>query len=416
MIHYGYKLHDLHKAPLTAVLGEVYGARVTGALKVLDRGGTSVSFVFWFKRGFPCFSYSRDRFALLAEQLADGKRKLAESLLGRHYGSAKTSGQLAGQILLGESIVSFQELQEALLLQLSRRLLCCAAARDVTCQFDEGMDEFGTVPLSSPLLNPVEIAARAAALCPLDRLRAQVLDRASHTHVRLAADRRIPPQVRAHLAGPYLDSLTQPCELTGAMEVPSRLRTLGFLFSFGFLENLTLRKPELRPAPTDTPVRDFGPAAEGNALGRMLSLVRQGATHYELLGVAPAAERERIKQRYRSLAFQIHPDRVHGEASSASREIFAHLVEAYHALSKERLRVQYDRELVLSGKCCRLGNAEQLGCWLSHRQAHLARIGLLTLASEYARLLASPSLQPAGPGYGGWQSMTTGFGEKRGRA
>jgi len=408
MIHYGYKLHDLERAPLTAVLGEVYGARVTGTLKVMDRGGTSVSFVFWFKRGFPCFSYSRDRFALLAEQLADGKRRLAQTLLDRREGTSGKPAGLAGQLLIGEAVITFQELQEALQLQLTLRLLACASAPDVTFQFDEGMDEFGTVPLSSPLLNPLEIAARAAALTPLPRMHEHVTGQSGDSHVRLAAGRRIPPQVRAQLADSYLDSLTEPSELSAAMDVPSRLRTLGFLYAFGFVESCA---PKARPPRVVEPKvheRQADPRSERTVLVSMLELVRGGATHYELLGVAPTADRREIKRKYRSLAFQIHPDRVPGEASAASREVFAHLVDGYHALSKERIRVQYDRELVLSGKCSRLGSEEQIAAWLAHRKEHLTRIGLLTLASEYERLLASPTLSMGPPLAATWENMTMG--------
>lgn len=67
--------------------------------------------------------------------------------------------------------------------------------------------------------------------------------------------------------------------------------------------------------------------------------------YYELLEVNPKASKEIIEKAYRVLIKKYHPDLYQGEeriyAESKSRE----LNEAYHILSSDFLREQYDMEL-----------------------------------------------------------------------
>lgn len=61
---------------------------------------------------------------------------------------------------------------------------------------------------------------------------------------------------------------------------------------------------------------------------------------YEVLGVARDADRETIKQAYRSLARELHPD-VSAEENPEER--FRELAEAYAVLSDDQARGLYDR-------------------------------------------------------------------------
>ena len=67
--------------------------------------------------------------------------------------------------------------------------------------------------------------------------------------------------------------------------------------------------------------------------------------YYDLLEVTPKASKEIIEKAYKVLIKKYHPDLYHGEeriyAESKSRE----LNEAYHILSSDFLREQYDLEL-----------------------------------------------------------------------
>jgi hypothetical protein len=66
-------------------------------------------------------------------------------------------------------------------------------------------------------------------------------------------------------------------------------------------------------------------------------------THYQVLGLEPTATPDTIKQRFRELARQCHPD-VSG-ANSANHWTFARIIEAYQLLIDPKRREAYDREL-----------------------------------------------------------------------
>lgn len=65
--------------------------------------------------------------------------------------------------------------------------------------------------------------------------------------------------------------------------------------------------------------------------------------YYEILGVSKNASREEIKQAYRRLAMQYHPDRVPADKKSEAEEKFKEISEAYAVLSDDEKRAQYDR-------------------------------------------------------------------------
>jgi len=383
---------ELGEAPLPAVLGHIYSSKAHGTLKVFDCSGTSVAFVFWFKRGFPCFSYSRDGVARLGEQLSVSKRELVESTLDRPEEPSDGGKQLSGQMLIAESLATLEEIEAALVGQLLSRLLCCSAAAEYTFQFDEGMDDFGVVPLSSPLLNPLEAAAKAATVVPFQRVKRFLRSQIGKPRIRLAEDRRIPPVARLHLSEAFVSALADPQSVSRILEVPSQLRALCFLYSFGFVELLeagAAAEPKGTQRKATAAIR-----AEDNMLAWLVRLVRSGATYYELLQVAPTVSRSQIKQSYRNIAFTIHPDRVPAEQGAASQEVFAAIVDAYHTLSKERLRTAYDGKLVTSGSWQRLGSLHKALTWLQGRHDFLNRIGLAGLAMEYSRLIASLNMDP----------------------
>ena len=70
-------------------------------------------------------------------------------------------------------------------------------------------------------------------------------------------------------------------------------------------------------------------------------------THYEVLGVAPDADRETIRRAYVEIARATHPDRTstdHDARADASRTIRA-ANAAWNVLGDERRRAEYDRRL-----------------------------------------------------------------------
>ncbi len=64
---------------------------------------------------------------------------------------------------------------------------------------------------------------------------------------------------------------------------------------------------------------------------------------YQVLGVAPEADAAQIKQAYRKLAKQHHPDRNQGSADAAQR--FKQIQQAYETLGDEQNRTRYDESL-----------------------------------------------------------------------
>ena len=62
---------------------------------------------------------------------------------------------------------------------------------------------------------------------------------------------------------------------------------------------------------------------------------------YDVLGVPRSASKDDIKKAYRKLALKYHPDKTKGNKNS--EEKFKEASEAYHILSDEKRKANYDQ-------------------------------------------------------------------------
>ena len=63
--------------------------------------------------------------------------------------------------------------------------------------------------------------------------------------------------------------------------------------------------------------------------------------YYEILGISKSASKDEIKKAYRKLALKHHPDKNKGDKNS--EEKFKEASEAYHVLSDDKRKVNYDQ-------------------------------------------------------------------------
>ena len=71
--------------------------------------------------------------------------------------------------------------------------------------------------------------------------------------------------------------------------------------------------------------------------------------YYEILGVEKSASEEEIRDRFRKLARENHPDRYRGDDKAGAERKFQTLTEAVNVLTNQAKRRQHDSELASGG-------------------------------------------------------------------
>lgn len=66
--------------------------------------------------------------------------------------------------------------------------------------------------------------------------------------------------------------------------------------------------------------------------------------YYAILGIHPSATFDEVKQAFRALARQYHPDMQPGSAAASATEQFRAIYDAYHTLASPASRASYDRQ------------------------------------------------------------------------
>lgn len=97
--------------------------------------------------------------------------------------------------------------------------------------------------------------------------------------------------------------------------------------------------------------------------------------HYEVLGVAPDASEEEIREAYRRLAFQYHPDRNRGSRDAASR--MKGINEAYAILSDAAKRRDYDVPRGYQNRAPRFGTGSRVKVSSSSPSPYRGRTGIV---------------------------------------
>lgn len=72
-------------------------------------------------------------------------------------------------------------------------------------------------------------------------------------------------------------------------------------------------------------------------------------THYDILGISPAAKDNEIKKAYHQMIIAFHPDKYQGDKQFAAKKTHE-LIEAYHVLHNPVSRKKYDNSLNSTGR------------------------------------------------------------------
>lgn len=76
-----------------------------------------------------------------------------------------------------------------------------------------------------------------------------------------------------------------------------------------------------------------------------------GPSYYELLGVTRSFKQEELRDNWRALSRELHPDRT-GNNTPEGNDVFAAISQAYATLSDPALRKAYDAKLDLLTSPC----------------------------------------------------------------
>ncbi len=366
------RLSDL---PAILLIGRLYQNRATGVLNVED--ATNVTRL-WFKRGYLCHS-TGDEGTRLGIFLGEGRNE--QRAVRRALRCQAEDGKLLGQHLIAAGAITPSGLEVALERQLGVRLRKVLSSTRGGFHFDEGMNGFGSVPLSAHLANPLSLAAEAMDTVPEGDLY-WLDERLASRRIRLAPGRRIPPALRARDRDGLLERLVDWQAAALLSRSPRAARLGASLLGFGYLSTERIRRPVL---PTKARV------ATGHvrhAVLEKLSLLRSGGTWYELLGASPLSSHRELKARYRSLALVCHPDRVEAALQDHAKSLFAELAHAYRSLTDDNARLEYDRSLVVGGDWRRHGTAAEVEILFIRRADEFMGAGKADFAMEYQRLSA----------------------------
>ena len=209
-------------------------------------------------------------------------------------------------------------------------------------------------------------------------------------------------------------SIGDVCRISALGEAETRKQLLGFVLA-GILDYDESAQPDsTRPPDTvaDAERRSESPQSCETAtldVGGMKGLL-ESKTFYELLGVAPDASDEEIRQAYFSLSRRFHPDNLgrtaRNDAARVAEKVFRAIETAYAVLTTPAQREAYDRQMSSSAPATSKRNrsggpanrvradevaekAFDQGVELYNRGAYLGALSKLNEAVRIERAMAS---------------------------
>jgi tetratricopeptide (TPR) repeat protein len=113
--------------------------------------------------------------------------------------------------------------------------------------------------------------------------------------------------------------------------------------------------------------------------------MRQQATLYDTLGVERDASESEIRQAFRRLAMEHHPDRFKDSKRIAAEERFQVITEAFNVLSHPDSREKYDME-ISAGTDIKAMDAKEISRRLAAKGSQSLRAGNIAEAVEHLKM------------------------------
>lgn len=130
----------------------------------------------------------------------------------------------------------------------------------------------------------------------------------------------------------------------------------------------------------------------------------EDASHYELLGVSPTADKKEIKAAYFRIVNVFHPDRYFGKQLGSFKtkleQVFARLTEAQEVLTRKATRDEYDAYLATKRRTSELddllANGGSVAKQVEHAQAMIERAALRESGAPRFDTKMTASIPPNG--------------------
>ena len=342
---------QLAEHPLAELIREINRARLSGAIR-LSRDRAKA--VIYFDSGELILAASNVRAHRLREVLK--RHGLTDEDLS-NYETGLTDEELARQILASAKLT--KETLEAIRARQAEDVLRVTLLwTEGTWQFDSRVrlaaDDRVSLDVSTFLLE-------CARHLPFSFVQGRFNDhRGNYSFSGEAASMKLLPieatvMSRAAAAGTgiTIEDLT-----TNGKSSEESLRSIYALLLSGLLEPsdwpsalASVPQPKsASPVPAKTPPSQPEiQKSDAKDVDALFSRLGAATNFYEVLGVAPDATDDEIKQEYRSLALQFHPDRFHQSAPELRTKIdsaFANILQAYETLSDAKQRADYNKRFL----------------------------------------------------------------------